>query len=73
MLAGRVAVTDRLGPMQPVTLSEIEGVRWVPESPSGTAVLVLAGSSGRIDSPRAELLASHGAVAESIRWFGGPG
>lgn len=71
--AAAVAVTDRLGPMQSVTLSEIEGVRWVPESPSGTAALVLAGSSGRIDSQRAELLASHGVVAESIRWFGGPG
>jgi hypothetical protein len=56
-----------------MTFSEIEGVRWVPESPSGTAALVLAGSSGRIDSARAELLASHGVVAESIRWFGGPG
>jgi hypothetical protein len=36
-------------------------------------VLVLAGSSGRVDTTRAELLARHGAVAESIRWFGGPG
>lgn len=34
---------------------------------------MLAGSSGRIDAPRARLLATHGAVAESIRWFGGPG
>jgi len=34
---------------------------------------VLAGSSGRIDSPRAELLAQHGAIAEPIRWFGSPG
>jgi dienelactone hydrolase len=54
-------------------LSGIEGVRWIPERPSGTAALVLAGSSGRIDSARAELLARHGAVAESIRWFGGAG
>jgi uncharacterized protein len=54
-------------------LSGIEGVRWIPEDPSGTAVLVLAGSSGRIDSARAELLARQGAIAESIRWFGGPG
>lgn len=54
-------------------LSGIEGVRWIPEAPSGTAVLVLAGSSGRIDSARAELLAREGAIAESIRWFGGPG
>ena len=35
--------------------------------------MVLGGSSGRVDSARAELLAGHGVVAESIRWFGGPG
>ena len=59
--------------MRSERLSGIEGVRWIPEHPSGTAVLVLAGSSGRIDSSRAELLARQGAIAESIRWFGGPG
>lgn len=59
--------------MQSVELAGIEGVRWIPDSPSGVAVLVLAGSSGRVDSARAELLARHGAIAESIRWFGGPG
>ena len=59
--------------MRSERLSRVEGVRWIPEQLSGTAVLVLAGSSGRIDSPRAELLARHGAVAESVRWFGGPG
>ena len=48
-------------------------MRWVPEAPTGVGALVVAGSSGRIDSPRAELLAQHGAIAESIRWFGGPG
>ncbi|MFI9560807.1 acyl-CoA thioester hydrolase/BAAT C-terminal domain-containing protein [Nonomuraea endophytica] len=36
-------------------------------------VLVLAGSSGRIDSARCDLLAAHGLTALSIRWFGGPG
>jgi uncharacterized protein len=50
----------------------VEGVRWVPEAPTGVGALVLAGSSGRVDSPRAELLARHGVIAESIRWFGGP-
>ncbi|MFT4081078.1 MAG: acyl-CoA thioester hydrolase/BAAT C-terminal domain-containing protein [Nocardioides sp.] len=34
---------------------------------------MLAGSSGRIDFARAELLARNGAMAESIRWFGGAG
>ena len=54
-------------------LSDVEGVRWLPETPTGVGALVLAGSSGRVDSTRAELLARHGVVAESIRWFGGAG
>jgi hypothetical protein len=49
------------------------GVRWLPDEPTGVGALVLAGSSGRVDSARAELLADHGVVAESIQWFGGPG
>lgn len=40
---------------------------------SGTGVLVVAGSSGRVDEDRVRLLARHGAVAMSIQWFGGPG
>lgn len=50
-----------------------EGVRWIPPSQTGVGVLVLAGSSGRIDEARARVLAEAGAVAESVRWFGGPG
>ncbi|MFD6178074.1 hypothetical protein ACFWE7_13665 [Isoptericola sp. NPDC060282] len=34
---------------------------------------MLAGSSGRVDEGRARLLARHGVLAESVRWFGGPG
>jgi hypothetical protein len=49
------------------------GVRWLPDEPTGVGALVLAGSSGRVDSARVELLADHGVVAESIQWFGGPG
>jgi hypothetical protein len=56
-----------------VELKGIEGVRWLPDNASGIGALVLAGSSGRVDSDRAELLARHGAVAESIQWFGGVG
>ena len=48
-------------------------VRWAPDQPTGVGALVLAGSSGRLDSARAELLARHGVLAESVRWFGGPG
>ena len=42
-----------------------------PERPCGTAVLILAGSSGRVENGRAELFARHGARARAIRWFGG--
>ncbi|MDN5725864.1 MAG: hypothetical protein L0G99_08040 [Propionibacteriales bacterium] len=44
-----------------------------PQRECGTAVLVLAGSSGRVDVSRAELFARHGAVATVMRWFGGAG
>jgi pimeloyl-ACP methyl ester carboxylesterase len=56
-----------------VDLAAPEGVRWIPENPTGDGVLVLAGSSGRVDEDRARVFASEGCVAESIRWFGGPG
>lgn len=45
----------------------------MPLHPNGVGVLVLAGSSGRVDADRARLLASTGAVTESIQWVGGPG
>jgi uncharacterized protein len=44
----------------------------LPDAPTA-AVLVLSGSSGRLDVGRARLLAEHGAVALAWRWFGGPG
>jgi len=49
------------------------GVVATPAGDPSMAVLVLAGSSGRIDERRARLLAGRGALAVSIRWFGGPG
>lgn len=56
-------------------LSDADGVRFVPDagSTTGTGALVLAGSSGRVDTTRARILAGADVVAESIRWFGGPG
>jgi dienelactone hydrolase len=39
--------------------------------PNGTGVLVLAGSSGRVDVERANMLASQGVTALALRWFGG--
>ena len=44
-----------------------------PDVPVSTGVLLLAGSSGRIDHGRAELLARHGATVLPLRWFGAPG
>jgi hypothetical protein len=38
-----------------------------------TGVLVLSGSSGRIESERARIFAEHGMSALTIRYFGGPG
>ena len=54
-------------------LSRPTGVLFRPEHPCGTGVLVLGGSSGRVDDERARLLATHGAMAMSIQWFGGDG
>ncbi|SDO05516.1 BAAT / Acyl-CoA thioester hydrolase C terminal [Cryobacterium flavum] len=56
-----------------VEIAHPEGIRWNPECETGDGVLVLAGSSGRIDGQRARIFAGEGCVAESIRWFGGPG
>lgn len=56
-----------------VALTVPEGVRFRPATHCGTGVLVLGGSSGRVDAARARLLAQLGALAESIRWFGGRG
>ena len=44
-----------------------------PAEPNGTGVLLLAGSSGRIETERAELLAAQGARVRAMRWFGGAG
>jgi dienelactone hydrolase len=53
-------------------LSDPPGIRITPVEHSGLGVLTLAGSSGRVDTDRARLFAHHGALAESIQWFGGP-
>lgn len=44
-----------------------------PLSPNGTGVLVLSGSSGRVEADRAELLARQGVHALTYRWFGADG
>ncbi|MFD5159153.1 acyl-CoA thioester hydrolase/BAAT C-terminal domain-containing protein [Streptomyces hawaiiensis] len=50
-----------------------EGVLAAPARGSDVGVLVLAGSSGRVERERARLLAQQGFTALAIRWFGGPG
>ena len=40
---------------------------------NGTGVLVLAGSSGRIDTARVDMLTAMGVTAMGLRWFGGEG
>ncbi|MFE7045685.1 acyl-CoA thioester hydrolase/BAAT C-terminal domain-containing protein [Streptomyces atratus] len=50
-----------------------EAVLMEPTAGNGTGVVVLAGSSGRVDRQRARLLAEQGFLALAIRWFGGPG
>ncbi|KDN81104.1 acyl-CoA thioester hydrolase/BAAT C-terminal domain-containing protein [Kitasatospora cheerisanensis] len=44
-----------------------------PAGGSGAAVVVLSGSSGRVERERARLLGRAGVTALTIRWFGGPG
>lgn len=44
-----------------------------PAEPNGTGVLLLAGSSGRVEIGRAQLLAAEGARVRAMRWFGGEG
>ncbi|MGC0422060.1 alpha/beta hydrolase [Embleya sp. AB8] len=50
-----------------------EGLLVEPVGGSRAGVLVLAGSSGRVDAERCRVLARAGMTALSIRWFGGDG
>lgn len=52
-------------------LSEPDGRLVLPENEDPRcAVLVLSGSSGRVEVDRVRLLAARGAAALSMRWFG---
>jgi hypothetical protein len=62
--AGRRA--EILEAVNRVELTEPNGVRWVPGRHHGAGVLVLGGSSGRVDEQRARLFAGQGCVAESV-------
>ncbi|MGW4696521.1 acyl-CoA thioester hydrolase/BAAT C-terminal domain-containing protein [Kitasatospora cineracea] len=50
-----------------------EGLRCTPVGGSAVGVVVLSGSSGRVEAARARVLARAGFDALTIRWFGGPG
>ncbi|MEU9454491.1 acyl-CoA thioester hydrolase/BAAT C-terminal domain-containing protein [Streptomyces sp. NPDC048277] len=50
-----------------------EGILAAPAQGSDVGLLVLGGSSGRIERERTNILAQQGIAALSIRWFGGPG
>jgi uncharacterized protein len=52
---------------------EVQGTLLAPARTTGVGVVVLAGSSGRLDVARASLFAAKGAVALALRWFGGDG
>ncbi len=56
-----------------VTIAD-SNVHWARSGdPTGTGALVVAGSSGRLDVGRADMLASRGVTALALRWFGGEG
>ncbi|WP_404389341.1 acyl-CoA thioester hydrolase/BAAT C-terminal domain-containing protein [Humibacillus xanthopallidus] len=57
-------------------LDEVDGVCVRPvgsRTHTGTGVLVLSGSSGRVELERAGVLAGVGTTALTYRWFGSPG
>ena len=53
--------------------SDLQGSILKPAEPTGWGVVVLAGSSGRVEVARAKLFAGLGAVCIALRWFGGEG
>ena len=60
-----------------LTTEDLAPVDGVVVRPAGldcaTGVLVLSGSSGRVERDRASVLAGAGVTALTYRWFGAPG
>lgn len=52
---------------------EVQGALLRPKKPSGLGVVVLTGSSGRVDTDVARLFAERGATALAQKWWGGEG
>ena len=65
-------LAERFGSYSMCRVVQLQGVA-VGSDGAEYGVLVLAGSSGRVDIQRARLLASQGALALALRWFGGSG
>jgi uncharacterized protein len=67
-----VAMRDPSGGQGEVLLDAgLQGTAVGVGDDRSVGVLVLAGSSGRVDVGRARLLARHHALAVALRWFGG--
>lgn len=52
---------------------KVQGTLLRPDRPNEWGILVLGGSSGRVDVERASLFASLGARSLALQWFGGDG
>ncbi len=52
---------------------EVLGVLLKPAEPTGLGLIVITGSSGRVDVERAALFASRGATVLAQQWWGGEG
>jgi uncharacterized protein len=61
--------------LEAVSLDEgdVQGALVRPNRPNGLGVLVLTGSSGRVDVDLAKRFAALGATALALRWWGGRG
>lgn len=51
----------------------LQGALLKPERPNGLGIIVITGSSGRVDVARAALFAQLGVTAIAQRWWGGEG
>lgn len=52
---------------------DVQGALISPDTPNGLGIIILTGSSGRVDVERAERFAKLGATALALRWWGGKG
>ncbi|UTP40903.1 alpha/beta fold hydrolase [Phenylobacterium sp. LH3H17] len=50
---------------------DVQGALIRPDTSNGLGVMVLTGSSGRVDAERAKRFASLGATSLALRWWGG--